>query len=78
MLVFDVAKMKVRIESLGIKQKAISEKSGISEVALSLILQGKRKCEIGEYASICEVLGVNIGEFLKPRMPSEYEPKELV
>ena len=69
MLVFDTAGMKKHIESSGIKQTAISEKSGIPEVALSLILQGKRKCEIGEYASICEVLGVNIGEFLKPRMP---------
>ena len=69
MLVFDTTEMKKHIESSGIKQKAISEKSGIPEVALSLILQGKRKCEIGEYASICEVLGVNIGEFLKPRMP---------
>ena len=69
MLVFDKAKMKKYIDSSGIKQKSISEKAGIPEPALSLILQGKRKCEIGEYASICEVLDVNIGEFLQPRMP---------
>ena len=69
MLVFDTAKMKKYIDSSGIKQKSISEKAGIPEPALSLILQGKRKCEIGEYASICEVLDVNIGESLQPRMP---------
>ena len=53
LLVFDTAKMKKYIDSSGIKQKSISEKAGIPEPALSLILQGKRKCEIGEYASIC-------------------------
>lgn len=70
MLVFDATAMKKRIESSGIKQRAISEKTGIPEVALSLILQGKRRCEIGEYASICEVLNAEAGEFLKPRVPN--------
>ncbi len=69
MLVFDSKKMKECIEASGLKQKAISEKTGISEPALSLILQGKRKCEIGEYATICEALDVSIDKFLFPRMP---------
>ena len=69
MLVFDSNKMKECIETSGLKQKAISEKTGISEPALSLILQGKRKCEIGEYATICKVLDVGMDKFLKPRMP---------
>lgn len=70
MFEFDSGEMKKCIESSGLKQKAISEKVGISETALSLILQGKRKCEIGEYAAICYVLGVNTDKFLKPRMPA--------
>ncbi|MDE5909816.1 MAG: helix-turn-helix transcriptional regulator [Lachnospiraceae bacterium] len=69
MFVLDSDKMKKYVELSGIKQKAISEKSGLSESALSLILQGKRRCEIGEYATICEVLGVNTDKFLKPRTP---------
>lgn len=71
MFVLDSEEMKNFIESSGIKQKAISEKSGISESALSLILQGKRRCEIGEYATICHVLGVNTDKFLHPREPSK-------
>lgn len=69
MFVLDSEEMKVFIESSGLKQKSISEKSGISESALSLILQGKRRCEIGEYATICHVLGVNTDKFLKPGPP---------
>ena len=57
------------IKNVGIKQKVISQKSGIPEVQLSLILQGKRKCEAGEYASLCKVLGVSPNKFLKPRLP---------
>lgn len=70
MFVFDSEGMKRYIEESGLKQKAISEKTGISEVALSLILQGKRKCEIGEYANICYVLDVNTDKFLRPREPN--------
>lgn len=70
MLEFDSAGMKKYVDSSGLKQKAISEKTGIPERALSLILQGKRRCEIGEYANICLALGVNTDKFLKPRMPA--------
>ena len=69
MFVLYSEEMKKFIEASGIKQKAISEKTGISETALSLILQGKRRCEIGEYATICWVLGVNTDKFLRPREP---------
>lgn len=71
MVVLDSEAMKSFIESSRIKQKAISEKSGIPESTLSLILRGKRRCEIGEYATICRVLGVNTDEFLRPRMPEK-------
>lgn len=65
MLEVDTKKMKDYIKKTGLKQKSISEKSGIPEVKLSLILQGKRKCEAGEYASICRIVGVTPEKFMK-------------
>ena len=70
-MVLDFMELKKYIEEKGIKQKIIAEKSGIPEVQLCLILQGKRKCEVGEYASICKALGVKVNRFIKPRLPKE-------
>lgn len=75
MLVLDHQAFKKYIEDSGMKQKAISEKTGVPETALCLILQGKRKCEIGEYANICTVLNVPMGKFLKPRLSDGEEVK---
>lgn len=71
LLVLDVENLREQVEKSGLKQKVISEKAGLSETALCLILQGKRKCETGEYASICAALGVPVDAFLKPRSPEE-------
>lgn len=68
-MIFDFLEMKRFIDKRGIKQKAISENTGIPEVSLSLILKGKRKCEAGEYVGICNFLGANPIMFMKPRMP---------
>lgn len=65
---FDFSDMKRYIDESGVKQRVISERSGIPEVSLSLILQGKRKCEAGEYASLCNVLGVDPNTFMKPKV----------
>lgn len=62
--VLDYVRLKEYIDEAGIKQKAISEKADLSEVQLSLILNGKRKCDVGEYASICSVLGVELDKFI--------------
>lgn len=70
-MIFDYAGLKSYIESHGIKQKIISQKSGVPEVQLSLILQGKRKCEAGEYAGICKALGADPRKFMKPRLPDK-------
>lgn len=67
----DVEEMKSYIEKEGIKQRAISKKTGIPEVRLCLILNRKRKCETGEYASICDALGVPLTKFV-----SKNEEKE--
>ena len=65
----DTEEIKVFIREIGLKQKVISRRCGIPEVRLSLILQGKRKCEAGEYASLCNELGVSPDKFLKQRIP---------
>ena len=70
-MIFDFLEMKKFIDENGIKQKVVSEKAGISESSLSLILQGKRRCEAGEYASLCNVLGTNPNAFMKPRMSAK-------
>lgn len=67
----DTEAIKVFIREIGLKQKVISQRCGIPEVRLSLILQGKRKCEAGEYASLCNELGVNPNKFMKPRLPDK-------
>lgn len=65
MLEVDVLKIKNKIDDLGIKQKTIADRTGISESKLSLSLQEKRKLSVGEYASICIFLKVDFKEFLK-------------
>ena len=72
-MILDFIELKDFIDKSGLKQKAIAEKSGVPEVQLCLILQGKGKCEVGEYASICEALGVNVDRFIKkkPRIPEK-------
>lgn len=72
MFEIDMTAVKEFVKEMGIKQKVISQKSGIPEARLSLILQGKRKCEAGEYASICNILGVNPNKFLRTRSSSKH------
>ena len=70
-MILDIVKLKRYIEQSGIKQKFISEKTSIPEPTLSLILNGKRKCEVGEYASICNALGVEFELFVSPADPEK-------
>ncbi|MBS5368344.1 MAG: helix-turn-helix transcriptional regulator [Coprobacillus cateniformis] len=57
--------LKRYIHDNGIKQRAISDKTGISETSISMILSGDRKCEVNEYARICKYLGVPFSKFIK-------------
>lgn len=71
MFEMDVLGIKNHIKESGLKQKTISEKAGIPEGKLCLILNGKRKCEAGEYVGLCDALGVNTRKFMKPRLSDE-------
>ena len=65
MIEVDVPKIRNKIETLGIKQKTIADRTGISESKLSLSLQEKRKLSVGEYASICIFLRAEFKDILK-------------
>lgn len=62
---FDRNMLQDYIYEKGIKQKFISDKSGIDETVLSKILTGKRKCEVNEYIAICKALKVKPDKFIK-------------
>lgn len=62
---FDRVSLQNYIENVGIKQKVISQKAGISETILSNILSGKRKCEVNEFLAICKALNVTPTKFIK-------------
>lgn len=64
-MILDFMELKKYIEESGLKQKALAEKAGLTEVRLCLILQGKRKLEVGEYFNICDALDVPLDKFVK-------------
>lgn len=76
MLVLDTEKLRKCIDDLGVKQKVIAEKANMTETALCLVVQGKRKCEAGEYASLCRALNVPISRFLKEIESSDFNKLE--
>ena len=78
MFEIDVKSIKDYLEEYGIKQKVVADKTGLGECKFSLILQGKRRLEAGEYANICRVVGVPMDKFLKPRGLGKDPMKEVV
>ena len=67
-MIVDVNEIREYFKKTGVKQKVVAENSGIGEVKLSLVLQGKRKLEAGEYAGLCGALNVPMSTFLKPEL----------
>lgn len=49
-------KLRAAIEERGVKQKFIAEKIGISETALSLMLNGNQKIDVDTFFAIASVL----------------------
>jgi plasmid maintenance system antidote protein VapI len=72
---FDYGAMKSFIDEVGLKQRAISERSGVPEVRLCLILGGKARCTIDEYANLCDSLGVGYTRFLRKESKSNAPAK---
>ena len=57
-------KMSEYINSNGIKQKYISEKTGIPENVISMILNGKRKMDADEFVEIVIALNLDANYFI--------------
>lgn len=62
---FDYEALKTAIDSSGMKQKVVAVKAGLKENHFCLILSGKRKCEAGEYISLCKALNIEPGAFME-------------
>ncbi|MBD5469167.1 MAG: helix-turn-helix transcriptional regulator [Lachnospiraceae bacterium] len=56
--------MEKQISDKGYKQKVIATWAGITERQLSLIISGKRKCDVEEYVRICAALEVPVTAFI--------------
>lgn len=57
-------KVALYISKNGIKQKFISDKTGIPENVLSMILNGKRKMDADEFVEIVIALNVDANKFI--------------
>lgn len=62
---FDYEALKAMINSSGKKQKSVAVKASIKENHFCQILNGKRKCEAGEYISLCKALDINPWAYMK-------------
>ena len=58
------------LESNGIKQVWLSEKTHIAMPKLNLSLNGKRKLSFEEYQTICWAIGVGVDTFLEAHPPA--------
>ncbi len=62
--------IKKYLEDNGVKQKYLSEKTGIPLCVINVILNNKRKIEANEYMKICDALEVPL-DYFKPKTPDQ-------
>lgn len=62
-------RIKKYMEENGVTQAFLSRKTGMPSPKLNLALNGKRRLTFEEYELICGVLGVDVGFFLRARVP---------
>ena len=55
--------IKKYLKENGIKQSYVSEKAGIPQSILNMMLNNNRKIEANEYMRICDALGVPLDKF---------------
>ena len=48
---------------MGIKQKVLAEKCGMTEMAVSSSMRNERKLTLDEYSAICKFLGLSLDTF---------------
>lgn len=53
------------VKEMGIKQAVIACKTGLSEQAISTIMNGKRKMTADEFVRICRAIGKEPNDFME-------------
>ena len=53
-----IAVVQEKITASGMMQKAVAERAGIDEQALSAALNGRRRLLATEFIALCKVLGI--------------------
>lgn len=61
---FQYWKLKKYIEERGLIQKFVAQKTGIEEVALSNILNGRQRCSLENYVKLCKFFNVSFELFI--------------
>ena len=61
---FQYWRLKQFIEERGLIQKFVAQKTGIEEVALSNILNGRQKCSLENYVKLCNFFNVPFDSFI--------------
>lgn len=67
------ARIKAYLQSKGIKQIWLTEKTGLTKDAVSDIVNNDRRIEVTEYVRICMALGVPLETFVKEEMAAGEE-----
>ena len=60
----DYLAFKQYLDDNGYKQKFVAQKANINEAAFSAIVNGKNKCSLENYISICRALNLPLGVFI--------------
>lgn len=61
---FQYWRLKQFIEERGLIQKFVAQKTGIEEVALSNILNGRQRCSLENYVKLCNFFNVPFDSFI--------------
>lgn len=64
-------KIKSYLESNGITQTFVANRTGIPVQKLNLSLNGNRRLDFDEYELICGALSVGTDKFLEPKLPEQ-------
>ena len=56
--------IKSRRKNLGMTQKQLAENVGVTDVIISRYENGEREPSFTEFIKLCEVLGMNIDDFI--------------
>lgn len=60
--------IKSRRENLGLTQKQLAEKVGLTDVTISRYENGEREPKWSDFLAICEVLEINPNDFIEKEM----------